>query len=223
MIKLIKNTEIKKKIIEDSGFKSQFSFDPVSDTELFSAEAGEYIITEGVRLQYLYYMCSGRAKLYMTLSNGKIALIDFFTAPCFIGEMELLTDTGEVRAVQAIEKCMCLALPLKRYRERLLKDSCFLLNLCRLLGNKNCRNIISFTRNQAFPLANRLASFILLTEEDGIYHEKHTLTAEYLGISYRHLLFVLADFTDKGYLAKDKRRYVICNRAALEKLAGEIK
>lgn len=220
-MKLIKNINIKKKYIEESGYRAQFSFDPLSDTELFIAQAGEYIITEGIRPQYIYYMCRGRAKLYMTLSNGKIALIDFFTEPCFIGEMELLADSGEVRAVQAIEKCICLALPLKRYREILLKDPRFLLNLCRLLGNKNCRNIISFTRNQSFSAANRLASFILLTEEGGHYYEKHTTTAEYLGISYRHLLFVFADFMNKGYLIKEKKGYLISNRSALQKLSAE--
>ncbi|WP_404856015.1 helix-turn-helix domain-containing protein, partial [Escherichia coli] len=90
------------------------------------------------------------------------------------------------------------------------------------LSHKNYRNIVSLTQNQSFPLVNRLAAFILLSQEGDLYHEKHTQAAEYLGVSYRHLLYVLAQFIHDGLLIKSKKGYLIKNRKQLSGLALEM-
>lgn len=221
-MKRINDGKIIDRFLNDSDYKEQFSFDASKDTELFLAAPGEYIIKEGVRPEYLFYLCSGKAKLYMTLPDRRVNLIDFFSAPCFIGEMELISEDNDVRAVQALESCYCLGLPLRRYRKLLLEDPRFLRSLCLLLGRKNYRNTRMFIRNQSYPLLNRLSAFILLTESDGLYRERHTQTSEYLGVSYRHLLYVMAELVERGYLKKERRAYRINDRAGLEGLAEVI-
>lgn len=221
-MKEIRNDKWMQQLMEDSGYQQQFSIDVLDYTRLFQVEAGEYIVKEGERPGYLFYLARGRAKLYVTLPNGRVSLIDFFAAPCFIGEMELLNENIEVRAVQAIEKSWCLALAMKQYRTRLLNDIIFLRNLCILLSKKNYRNIITSTQNQSFPLTNRLAAFILLTQNEGVYREKHTQVAEYLGVSYRHLLYVLAQFHQNGLLEKQGRGYRIMDQKLLTEFAREM-
>ncbi|MFV0413761.1 MAG: transcriptional regulator YeiL [Oscillospiraceae bacterium] len=205
--------------LENSNFLSHFSFPAGQYAQLFHAEAGEHITEDGEELAYLYYMVSGRAKLYFTLPNGKISLIDFFEAPCFVGEMELLGAHTKSRAMQALVPCTCLALPVRRCRTLLLNDPVFLRHLCFYLAGKNNRNTSALAQNQTFPLANRLAAFLLLAAPGGIYREKHTQAAEYLGVSYRHLLYVLAGFTAQGFIKKEKSGYCIVNKAALLCLA----
>ena len=68
--------------------------------------------------------------------------------------------------------------------------------LCLFLSTKTTNMTAKYTQNQAYPLENRLASFILLSSDHDFYKEKHTEVCEYLGVSYRHLLFVLAQFTE---------------------------
>ena len=221
-MKRVREESLRQELMESSAYLDQFSFDVGSDAELFMVPAGEYIIKEGVRPEYLFYLCRGRARLFMTLSNGDVALIDFFSAPCFIGEMELISDDREVRAVQAIEDSYLLALPLRRYRDRLLNDACFLRGLCRLLGVKNYRNTVTFIRNQTFPLINRLAAFILMTEDQGVIRKEYAQVAEYFGVSYRHLLYVFAELVERGYLRKEKKSYVILDRAALMELSRDV-
>ncbi len=120
----------------------------------------------------------------------------FLCRSLFIGEIELIDKDHEPRAVQAIEECWCFALPMKHYRPLLLNNTLFLRKLCVTLSHKNYRNIVSLTQNQSFPLVNRLAAFILLSQEGDLYHEKHTQAAEYLGVSYRHLyMFSRNSFT----------------------------
>ncbi|TNV19794.1 transcriptional regulator YeiL [Buttiauxella sp. B2] len=221
-MKEIQNDDLRQQLISNSGYKECFSVDVIRDTRLLHIAAGDYIVREGNQPGYLFYLVRGRAKLYATLPNGRVSLIDFFGAPCFIGEIELVDTDHEPRAVQAIEECWCLALPMKQYRPQLLNDAKFLRKLCVALSHKNYRNIVSLTQNQSFPLINRLAAFILLTQHSDLYSEKHTQAAEYMGVSYRHLLFVIAQFTRDGLLLKQKMGYGIKDKKRLMALALEM-
>ncbi|MDY9591136.1 transcriptional regulator YeiL [Escherichia coli] len=221
-MKEIHNNDLKQQLMSESAFKDCFLTDVSADTRLFHFLARDYIVQEGQQPSWLFYLTRGRARLYATLANGRVSLIDFFAAPCFIGEIELIDKDHEPRAVQAIEECWCLALPMKHYRPLLLNDTLFLRKLCVTLSHKNYRNIVSLTQNQSFPLVNRLAAFILLSQEGDLYHEKHTQAAEYLGVSYRHLLYFLAQFIHDGLLTKSKKGYLIKNRKQLSGLALEM-
>jgi len=221
-MKEVQDEKLKAQLIHETAYGENFSIDVISGTRLFNVPAGNFIVKEGHAPTYLFYLARGRAKLYATQANGRVSLIDFFGAPCFIGEIELVDIHHEPRAVQAIEECWCLALPVKQYRPALLNDATFLRNLCVALSQKNYRNIVSLTQNQSYPLVNRLAAFILLTQHCDIYHEKHTPAAEYMGVSYRHLLYVIAQFTKEGLLLKQKAGYIITNKKALTALALEM-
>lgn len=176
-MKEVQNENLKQQLMSDSGYQGKFSIEVERDTRLFHVVAGDFIIREGAQPAYLFYLARGRAKLYTISANGRVSLIDFFGAPCFIGEIELIDRHHEPRGVQAIEECWCLALPIAAFRPLLLNDVVFLRNLCLALSQKNYRNIVSLTQNQSFPLVNRLAAFILLTQHCDIYHEKHTQAA----------------------------------------------
>ena len=69
----------------------------------------------------------------------------------------------------------------------------------------------------------RLADFILQTASGGYYRERHTEVAEYLGVTYRHLLYVLADFVKKGLVKKTPQGYHMENVQALRAIAGKNK
>ncbi|KHE67237.1 helix-turn-helix domain-containing protein, partial [Halobacillus sp. BBL2006] len=75
----------------------------------------------------------------------------------------------------------------------------------------------------SFPLENRLADFILQTADGQVYKEKHVTVCDFLGVSYRHLLHVLAQFCEKGYLQKEGKQYQIKDRQRLRELAGVLK
>ncbi|WP_203652147.1 transcriptional regulator YeiL [Secundilactobacillus yichangensis] len=218
----IDDDDLKQQFMTQCHYESLFGSDLARHAELLHFKAQEYIVENGIQPEYLFYLVKGKAKLYDSLANGKDTLIDFFTPPCFIGEMELLDAQNEPFGVQVIDDCYCLALPMKKYRDQLLADPTFLQHVCIYLSHKNARNIKTASRNQGFTLSQRLAAFVLLTAHDGYYNEKHTQVAEYLGVSYRHLLFVIADFVKAGYLQKDRRGYRIADQKALQRLAWEV-
>lgn len=162
----------------------------------------ERICSEGVDVPYLYYLISGKAKIYMSHKNGRVSLINFIQAPSFIGELGLIGVESVTKTVEVIEDCICLALPLKDCQHLLLQDATFLQKLCKFIGEKTITRTESYAKNNSYPFENRLAAFILLTEQNNSYTEKHTEASEYLNVSYRHLLYVLNQFCQQNYLKK---------------------
>lgn len=79
-----------------------FSFDIRPYTSVVKFERGENILEEGRQVSYLYYLAGGRAKLFLSHENGRISLINFLNAPCFIGEMELIGAQSVSSGVTAI-------------------------------------------------------------------------------------------------------------------------
>lgn len=204
---IIRNIEIFKEVI------------PSVQVEVFAPK--EKIIHFHKRIDKLYFIMKGRAKIYMVHEDGKRTLIQFLEDGNFIGELTLLEIEKQPKDVIAINECYCLSIPLSTAKETLLSDNQFLIYLNRYLGNKLLIRTEFFAKNQNYELKNRLASYILLTEIDGIYSEKHTETAEFLGTSYRHLLYTLKKFEDEKLLFKQKSGYLI-DYNSLRRLAKDI-
>lgn len=199
-----------------------FSFDICPFCSMIKFESGQSILEEGASASFLYYLIEGRAKLFLTHENGRTSLISFLDAPCFIGEMEFLGAQEYTNGVTAITQCACYKIDTAACHEQIMNDTKFLRHLCLFLSKKAIGNTSYFSKNQTYPLENRLAAFILATAAGGVYREKHTEAAEYLGVSYRHLLYVLADFVRKGILTKNKSGYLIIDLQSLRALADKV-
>ena len=100
----------------------------------------------------------------------------------------------------------------------LLNDSDFMLQVSQYIGTKLIERTWFNAKQQHYELKHRLAAYILLCECDGLYNEKHTQTAEYLAVSYRHLLHTLSQMKEEGILKKEKKGFSF-DREALENLA----
>lgn len=197
---------------------------PIEESiEVHEYKRDDWIIQEGMRPKYLFYVIKGNAKIYITHQNGKVSLINFVKEQDFIGEMELLNDEYYTKGIQASTNTICFALPIYIYRNQLLEDAKFLRELAKFLSVKSTSMAAKYTQSLAFPLENRLADFILQTADEGIYKEKHVTVCDYLGVSYRHLLHVLTQFCEKGYLRKEGRSYRISEYEALKQLSEVLK
>ena len=132
--------------------------------------------------------------------------------------MELIGTKTESNGIQALTICHCFAISVMNCKDKLLNDIKFLKYLCVFLSEKAITNTNNYTKNQSYPLENCLADFILLTSNNLLYTEKHTEASEFLGVSYRHLLYVLADFCKRGILRKENCGYRIMDLNSLNKL-----
>lgn len=199
-----------------------FSFDIRPYTSIVKFGSTESILHEGECPGFLYYLIDGRAKLFLSQGNGRVSLINFLNAPCFIGEMELLGAQETANGTTAITPCTCYAIHTIKCKTQILNDTKFLRYLCLFLSQKAIRNTYNYSRNQSYPLEARLANFILLTSCNRLYREKHTEVSEFLGVTYRHLLYVLAGFVKRGLLKKTEQGYYIQDLNALRKIAENV-
>lgn len=193
-----------------------FTFDINPYVSIVQFESEEEILQEGTSPAYLYYLIDGRAKLYLSHENGRVSLINFLNAPCFIGEMELIGAQNSSNGITAITRCICYAISIRDCKSKILEDVKFLRHLCLFLGQKAIGNTYNYSQNQSYPLEVRLANFILMTSHNQYYREKHTEAAEFLGVTYRHLLYVLADFVKRGLLKKTGSGYYISDLPSLQ-------
>lgn len=215
--------EKKRLFLENNSIANLFSFPVEEFMEVHEYKRDEWIIQEGMRPNFLFYVLEGKAKIYVTHLNGKVSLINFVNAHEYIGEMELLNDVYYTKGIQASTKTICFALPMHRYRQKLLEDTKFLRELTKFLSGKATQMAAKYSQSLAFPLENRLADFILQTADQGVYKEKHVTVCDYLGVSYRHLLYVLTQFCEKNYLEKEGRNYRIKQYDSLYELAGVLR
>ena len=179
---------------------------------------GEVIIDAFKPIDYLRYMLVGKAKILLVHENGNQSIVHFVPPGEFLGELTFLKAENPHKHVAAIGQCLFLSVPMDKALTTLSKDSVFLYNLAHIVGMKLEFRTKVNTKNQNYPLKNRLAAYILTSEHKGIYKEKHTETAEYLGVSYRHLLYTIKEFLDEGTIYRAKGHYLL-NKEALKNYA----
>ncbi len=190
--------------------------------ELFSYLREETLCTYGEPMPYLLLLMEGKAKIFLTLENGKTLLSAFIEAVELLGDLELCTDLITRNSVQATTKAYCLGVPMSYCRDTMLKDPVFLRLISRELAKKldNCSS--TYAVNMLYPLPSRLAGYLLYMAEDGFFSENLGALSEYLGTSYRHLLRVFHDFLEGGLIWRERGGYRLLDRAALMELAGSV-
>ena len=214
----VKNKGLLNKYINNTGISKLFSQDMSNLLELFSLNKGDFLINEGECSDYLYFLVSGKLKVFSHSTSGKIMSLNLFNSFEIIGETGSLWNNSPTASVQASSKAYCIGISMK-HRDILLNDVIFLRYICKNLGerlsymnNTTCINLYE-------PLENRLASFILKTEENGIFSYNLTECAELLCASYRHLLRVINLFCSTNKLIKEGKSYKILDRDYLESIS----
>jgi len=198
--------------------------------ELLLFKKNEYITKENEEINYLVFIVKGKAKVYVTLSNGKSLLLCFYQGFKILGDLEFVDSKTAASNVQAIEDTYCIGISYENVRIHLLEDAKFLRYICSSLGNKLYQCSKNSSINLLFQLENRLASYIITTgdkrEDSGqskvIFDENLTETAELLGTSYRHLLRTLSVLCSKKVLKKINNYYEIVDMAVLKKLSADL-
>ena len=177
---------------------------------------------EGEALNYVYLVRSGKAKVLLSLSDGKQLLLAYFISQGIIGDIELMTDvTTHAATLQTVTDFECIALPLDACRAQLKHNSAFANAIGKELAVKLHQRAINGTINTLQPLETRLCSYILQTATNNIFAEKLTEVAAVMGASYRHVLRCVHRLCAQPILVKQGKNYYIHDRSALEAQAGD--
>ncbi|MCL2501279.1 MAG: cyclic nucleotide-binding domain-containing protein [Defluviitaleaceae bacterium] len=188
-----------------------------------SLARGEYLSRAGEPMDELYIVVSGKAKVFISLSDGKELLLAYFTQRGIIGEIELMTDALTTQTtVQAVTELVCVAFPLRVYAKELKRNNVFINYVAKDLAEKLAQRVVNSAITALQPLETRLCAYILQTATGGVFHEKLTELAGVMGASYRHLLRCLGKLCEKNILLKTPQGYQIINRRVMEMYAGDL-
>ena len=216
-IKLLNNSDME--LLFQYGLKG----DELKKALRLSFAPGEYLSREGEALQYLYFAVSGKAKVLLSLSDGKQLLLAYFISKGIIGDIELMTDVQTNQAtLQAVTEFECIALPLEEYRAMLKSNNIFINHVGKELAEKLMQRAVNGAITTLQPLETRLCAYILQTANRGQFDEALTEVSAMVGASYRHLLRCLNKLCDDGILEKEAKTYRIINRQALITMTGDL-
>lgn len=185
-------------------------------------KSGEYICQEGEKTEYLYIILDGSCKVFKTLENGRTLLICCYQDVQVLGEFELFSNSMAKTSIQALTDTYCLAISASDHKSLLLSDNQFLNFVCCQTCAKVERNNQNTGINLLYPLEQRLAGYILIMQNSGVFSSNYTYLAEYLGCSYRHLLRTFHSLCSKHILEKKGTTYILRDMDALQHLTGEM-
>ena len=189
-------------------------------------EQGEFISHAGEPIDCIYFVVSGKAKVFLSLSSGKQLLLAYFTSKGIIGDIELMTNKpSNYTTVQAVTEFSCVALPLDIYGVVLKSNIVFINHIAAELAEKLIQRAINGTITTLQPLEARLCAYISQGAIGDFFCETLTEVAMVVGASYRHLLRCLDRLCAEGVLRKEARLssvFRITDKEALEKKAGDL-
>ena len=229
-MKKIEDSFIIENYYNELNMQNIFMDDMKSDMRLLKFDKHEYLSREDEDLEYLLFFIQGKAKVFKTLPNGRNLLLAFYKPFRVIGDIEIVKNQSATGTIQALSTCYCLAIPMKKARLELTKDSKFLKFTFESLAEKLAAVSMNSSINLLYPLENRLASYINESlvygeNEENLYidfDENLINIADLLGSSYRHLLRTFNTLCKKGVLERECGKYKVINKTLLKELAGDL-
>lgn len=213
--------------INACGFRTEFSCIDTAKLRLVHLKKGEYIFYSKEKLQYLYVLVKGRAKITPASKEGKLAVIDYIEPKSVLGDMEAALGNADscLHDVQAIEDTLMIAIPYKLVEMELMYHVPFLRLMCRQLGEK-LETASKKHFRKALYLAKNILSKALVTQaeerEGAFFPFSCRETALSIGISERHLRRILNELEEGGLVEKQGRKIRILNMNALKNMETEI-
>lgn len=212
-------------IVTLNGLDQLLTKDVLDKIDLCRYMTGESLIQEGYEMDYYYFFIQGRLKIYQTYENGKSFLIQFYTKPDSLGEVEIMEKSEAFCSVDAVVDTLLLRIP--------MSDMKYLVEVhlpfAKYVAKSLSRKLTSANHNQAFnllyPVKNRLASYLIWHCVDGenvAYVDNNQEISSFLGTSYRQFCRAINALEDEGYILKEGRHIRILKYEALKSLAGHI-
>jgi len=177
---------------------------------------GETILREGMPMEYLLFVISGKAKVCSSAANGKDLILCYYISEGIVGDAELMTDAHiSNTTISAITEFHCIGLPYAKYANVLKANLAFVNRVGRELAMKMYRSSRNSTVIALHSGEERLCAYILQADQGDVFAETLTDVARSIGTSYRHLLRMLSRLCAEGVMQKEVFGYRIMDRSEL--------
>lgn len=196
----------------------------IEDLAIMKYKRGDKIIVEGNPIDEVFFLISGKIKIYKDYENGKTLLIQFVKGLCLMGDVEYITDgdtaTGTVEAVSDV---FLVKLKYEDLYEKYNENNEFKDYLTKHVISRFMSSDSKIMINLIYSVDTRLASYILsmLGDDEEIFLTLGNLQdlSNNIGTSYRHLHRTFKMFVEDGLINKVGNKIEIINKPKIIELA----
>jgi CRP-like cAMP-binding protein/ActR/RegA family two-component response regulator len=193
------------------------------DREVRKFRKKEIIYEEGEYPKFLYFIISGKVKIYKTNELGKEYIIDIHTGGDFVGYLPLIKEHKHTDSAAALEDSeICLILKDDFY-SLIFNNRDFSAKFIRMLAQEVTEiedQLINLAYNSVRrKVASALISLHRKYERDGKSHISilREDLASLVGTAKETVIRTLSDFKDEGLIAIEDNEIIVLNE---EKLIG---
>lgn len=224
-MKKISNNDLLTHYFVKHDIEAIFDKDIINHVQLHFYQKEEFILEAESELEYYYLLVDGKIKISYLFENGKSVLLKFYKDFNTIGDLELLKNMPIRCNVEAIEDSYLIAIPSDIIRIRYLENPKFLHHLINSLSEKLYATLNNSSYNLAYPLINRLSSYLVeyITDKNYvILSSSFNEIAQFLGTTYRHLNRTFKDLESMSIIKCEHKTIYILDEDKLRELSKNL-
>ncbi len=183
----------------------------------------EIVFEEGDYPRYLYFINTGKVKVFKTNEDGKEYIIDIVKEGDFAGYLDLIRDSKYSESASALEDSDISLIPREDFSALLHANRDVASQLIKMLANNVIEKEEQLLNLAYHSVRKRVANAILLLSDKEGEAEINILRddlARIVGTAKESVIRMLTEFKDDGYIEILDGTIVIKNRPKLENLPG---
>jgi len=163
---------------------------------------GEFLTAPYRKLEDILFLVKGCAKIYHLRADGGISPVASVTSGTIFGDVEFATGHPTAFYSETMSEALCIGLSLSRYDSHLRKDTVFLNEMLRSVGEK--LDMVSSLEASSQSLEEKLLFYLEFICPDGCLHSVNDAVMQ-MHCSRRQLQRVLKKLCDTGRIEKQCR------------------
>ncbi|TXR59366.1 Crp/Fnr family transcriptional regulator [Bacillus sp. AY18-3] len=192
-------------------------------------EKGELICNIDDAMDRLYFVVKGKVKVYTITPEGKKLILRFINPLAVVGDIELIQNSKAHNVVEACSDVIAISISHAVIRNKLLHDPIFMNFLLENIANTLKISTRFTALNLLYPVEVRVASYLLSisTDSNGNMYKKDldatsiSSIADFIGVSYRHVIRVLQKFYKEKLIEKRNGVIVIKDFFKMKEVAKD--
>ncbi len=183
----------------------------------------ELLFEEGDYPRYLYFVKSGKIKIFKTNEDGKEYIVHISTDGDFIGYVDLIKDSKYSESAAALEDTEVSLIPKEDFQSLMYANRDVASQLIKMLANNIAEKEEQLLQLAYNSVRKRVADALLLLSEKEGNKEFNVLRddlARIVGTAKESVIRMLTEFKEDGYIDIIDGAITIKNKPKLESLMG---
>jgi len=173
------------------------------------------IISEDDQINSLYFIISGKVKLFMSDCSGKEVVINYLKEGDYLGELALIGECTRMPSVMTMSQCTFLLVSKKAFNIILNGIPDYAINLIRELSQRVCsltENVKSLALLDVYGRVTKTLLSLAIPQDGKLIIEERLTKqdlANRIGASREMVSKIMKDLDTGGYISFQKRQIVI--------------